>query len=117
MKYNKSEIMKRAWELRKSYRCRSLTFGQCLSRAWDEAKQAAAENAYNGVEFVNGMEITMNDVTCTLNRWTKYGMDRVYINRYGKRDGYVDLVSRKNFGGCNAEYHEKIVAAILTMRF
>lgn len=79
MKYNKSEIMKKAWELKKSYRARSLTFGQCLSRAWDEAKQVAAENAYNGVVFVNGMEITMNGVTRTLNRWTKNGMDRVYI--------------------------------------
>lgn len=117
MKYNRSEIMKRAWELYRTFRRWGDSFGKCLTMAWKEAKQEAADNAYNGVEFANGMEITMNDVTCTLNRWTKCGMDRVYINRNGKRDGYVDLVSRKNFGGSNAEYHEKIVAAILTMRF
>ena len=117
MKYNRSEIMKRAWELYRTYRRWERTFAWCLTKAWAEANQEASENVYNGVDFVNGMEITMNDVTCTLNRWSKYGMDRVYINRNGKRDGYVDLVSRKNFGGSNNEYHEKIVAAILTMRF
>lgn len=117
MKYNKSEIMKRAWKLKKSYNCRSLTFGQCLSRAWDEAKQAAAENAYYGVKFENGMEITMNDVTRTLNRWTKNGMDRVYINYGRKNNGYVDLVSRKAVGTNKYEYLAKIVDAVLSMQF
>lgn len=117
MKYNRSEIMKRAWEIKRSYRARALTFGQCLSRAWDEAKQEVAENAYIGRDFENGMEITMNDVTRTLNRWTKNGMDRVYINSGRKNDGYVDLVSRKIVGGNTYEYLEKIAAAVLTMKF
>ena len=117
MKCNRSEIMKRAWEIKKSYRARSLTFGQCLSRAWDEAKREVGENAYNGVDFVNGMEITMNDVTRTLNRWTKNGMDRVYINYGKKNDGYIDLVSRKIVGGNKYEYLAKIAAAVLSMNF
>lgn len=117
MKYNKSNIMKRAWELKKSYNCRSLTFGECLSRAWDEAKKAVSENAFVGCKFRDGMEITMNGVTRTLNRWTKSGMDRVYINYGRKNDGYVDLVSRKIVGGNKYEYLEKIVAAVLAMKF
>lgn len=117
MKYNKSNIMKRAWEIKKSYTARSLTFGQCLSKAWSEAKTAAAENAYNGVDFVNGMAITMNGVTRTLNRWTKNGMDRVYINYGSKNDGYIDLVSRRIVGGNKYEYLGKIVTAVLAMNF
>lgn len=116
MKYNKSEIMKRAWELKRTFR-NKYTFGQCLYRAWREAKEEAAENAYNGTAFVNGMGITMNGVARTLNRWTKNGMDRVYINYGKKNDGYVDLVSRKLVGGNKCEYLAKIVEAVLSMNF
>ena len=38
MKYNKSEIFKSAWTLRKSDN--SLSFGECLRRAWAKAKAA-----------------------------------------------------------------------------
>ena len=43
MKYNKSQIMKRAWAIRKMSLTwvSSLTFSQCLSRAWEEAKKNA----------------------------------------------------------------------------
>lgn len=119
MKYNRSEIMKRAWELYRTYRRWERSFSWCLTKAWAEAKQEAEDNRYNGVKFANGMEITMNDVTRTLNRWTKNGMDRVYINNGRNGDGYVDLVSRKAVGGKGSgyDYHTKIVAAILTMQF
>ena len=46
MKYNKSEIMKRAWEI-KRYQEKHLvekyreSFGECLKRAWAEAKEKA----------------------------------------------------------------------------
>ena len=115
--YNRSEIMKRAWELYRTYRRWERTFAWCLTKAWTEAKQEASKNAYNGVDFVNGMEITINGVTRTLNRWTKNGMDRVYINYGKKNDGYIDLVSRKIVGGNKYEYLEKIVAAVLSMNF
>lgn len=118
MKYNRSEIMSRAWEIKRSYSARALSFGQCLSRAWDEAKKSVAEGAYFSCKFENGMVITMENITRTLNRWTKNGMDRVYINDGRNADGYVDLVARKSVGGSSKyTYHNKIVAAILSMTF
>lgn len=118
MKYNKSNIMKRAWELKHIYRRHDKSLADCLRMACREAKQEAADHAYDGVKFEDGMTITMDDVTRTLSRWTKYNMDRVYIN-YGdrKNDGYVDLISRKLVGGNKYGYLAKIVAAVLTMQF
>lgn len=118
MKYNKSNIMKRAWELKKLFGEKK-SFSICLRRAWNEAKEEAEANAYNGKDFVDGMEITMNGITRTLNRWTKNGMDRVYINYDRKSDGYVDLIARKAVGGkgFGYDYHKNIVAAILAMNF
>lgn len=45
MKYNKSEIFRNAWKLRKMSMkwVESLSFGECLRRAWAQAKEAAAE--------------------------------------------------------------------------
>lgn len=118
MKYNKSNIMKRAWELKKLFGEKK-SFSICLYRAWNEAKEEAEANYYNCKDFVNGMEITMNGVTRTLNRWTKNGMDRVYINNDRNSDGYVDLIAHKAIGGkgCGYDYHKNIVAAILSMNF
>ena len=44
-KYNLSEIMKKAWTLRKMSLkwVTSLSFGECLRRAWAAAKEAARE--------------------------------------------------------------------------
>lgn len=44
MKYNKSEIFKNAWKLRKMSMkwVQKLSFGECLRRAWAEAKEAVA---------------------------------------------------------------------------
>lgn len=39
-KYNRSEIMKRAWQLKGFWK--SMSFGHCLSRAWSEAKKQVA---------------------------------------------------------------------------
>ena len=41
MKYNKSEIMKAAWTLYRTARkwVNKLSFGECLCRAWDNAKR------------------------------------------------------------------------------
>lgn len=43
MKYNKSEIMKKAWSLRKMSLkwVKPICFGECLRRAWADAKDAA----------------------------------------------------------------------------
>ena len=116
MKYNRSEIMKRAWEVKRIHK---LAFNACLRKAWAEAKKEAEAHAYDGVDFVDGMEITMDGVVRTLNRWTKYGNDRVYINNPNSKsnDGYVDLVARKPVGIRNYDYNRKIAAAILSMKF
>lgn len=116
MKYNKSKIMKRAWELKKSWNCRALTFGQCLKMAWQEAKTEIENNLVPTV-FTNGMEITVDGYTRILNRWTKGSHDRVYINGGGRRgDGWVDVktgVSNTN----NLSYANKMVEKILAMEF
>ena len=45
MKYNKSEIMKKAWSIRKVSMnwVSPLSFADCLRRAWAEAKKAARQ--------------------------------------------------------------------------
>ncbi len=117
MKYNLSDIMSRAWKIKKSYKARRLTFGDCLRKAWDEAKAAAAESAYFGAKFESGMEITMLGITCVLNRWTKHGHDRVYINRNGRSDGYIDLRTGEVYLSNKYLYLSRIADAILSMEF
>lgn len=53
MKYNKSEIMKAAWNLRKMSQkwVNSLSFSECLRRAWANAKKA----------ITNGKKILSDD--------------------------------------------------------
>ena len=100
--YNKSEIMKKAWELFKSA---GWAFSVCLRMSWKFAKEEAAKNApVKEKSFVDGMTIEAMGYEFTLKRWTKHGMDRVYLE--GCRSdgcGYVDLVKRQyhpktNFG-------------------
>lgn len=96
MKYNKSKIMSRAWQLK---RCNSYyTFGKCLHIAWNEAKRAICEaeqqanvEAQKGQIYRKGMEITVNYNTYSLNRWTNYGKDRIYVNRGANSIGYLDV--------------------------
>lgn len=118
-KYNKSEIMRRAWEIRRSYYSRSLTFGECLKRAWAEAKMAVENaKAYAIKKFENGMEITVDGYTRTLSRWTKGGHDRVYINGGSRKgDGYVDLVRKEANLYNSCKYNVKMAEIILAMEF
>lgn len=108
MKYNKSEIMKEAWKLHRSWNTRALTFAQCLTRAWAKAKEAAARAAemlQKTMMFVNGMTIMADGIELTLNRWQKNGMDRIYIND-SKRNtqGYIDIKTGKAYGVRNMPY-------------
>ena len=117
MKYSLSRIMKRAWEMRKSYSCRSLTFGECLRRAWKEAK-AEYQNSPAPEKFENGMEITADGYTRSLSRWSKGDHDRIYINGGSRNgDGYVDLKSRRAFLRGNLAYQVKMAEKILAMAF
>lgn len=121
MKYNLSKIMKSAWEMHRSYSCRKLTFGECLKRAWENAKEemeeAKAIASLSGRKFEDGMEITVCGYTCILSRWTKYNNDRVYLNCKSSRSriGYVDL---KDMTDCTSVFwSHKMAAAIMTMTF
>lgn len=116
-KYNLSKIMKRAWEMKKDYHCRALDFSQCLKKAWDEAKNEY-QNSLVPDKFTDGMEITVDGVTRTLNRWTKGGYDRVYINGgCRKGDGFIDLKNRKAFLNGGLLFQVKMAEKILAMTF
>lgn len=116
-KYNLSNIMKKAWEMKRSYHARALTFAQCLKRAWQEAKNEY-QNSLVPDKFTDGMEITVDGYTRTLSRWTKGGYDRVYINGgCRKGDGFVDLKNKKMFLNGNLAFQAKIAEKILAMQF
>lgn len=97
MKYNKSEIMSKAWKryklhlsVSKGYDREAFTFDFWLHCAWEDAKNEVAlqEVEKNGVEFKNGMTVPFFCRDISLSRWTKYGKDRCYING---SDGWYDI--------------------------
>lgn len=45
MKYNKSEIMKQAWQIKRTWKERK-TFGECLKMSWNMAKEKLTVEAY-----------------------------------------------------------------------
>ncbi|MDE6984125.1 MAG: hypothetical protein K2O99_06240 [Lachnospiraceae bacterium] len=117
MKYNLSQIMKRAWVIRKDYHSRALTFGQCLKKAWEEAKNEYQNNLVPD-KFIDGMEITVDGITRTLKRWTKGEYDRVYINGgCRKGDGFVDLKNKRMFLNGALTWQVKIAEKVLAMSF
>lgn len=65
-KYNKSMIMKRAWEIKKEDDRN--VFSACLKMAWAEAKATPAADRIAELEALG------------FKRWTKGGHDRLYIN-------------------------------------
>lgn len=115
MKYNKSEIMKRAWELvkmshEKQYAGRGVSgigtfkapeirnISECLKQAWSEAKEAAAK-----AEELNALSNSIargtfdhNGHNYLLSLWTNYGKARVYVKRDGQDMGYVDIQTGEN---------------------
>ena len=109
-KYDKSKVMRTAWDIK--YIHDNLTFAQCLRRAWQIIKQAVAN------VFANGMTVMVDGYERTLSRWTKNGMDRVYINGGSRKgDGFVDLVSRRAYLRGNLRYQARIADMILAMQF
>lgn len=56
MKYNKSEIMKSAWALYRKFQkyVGQLSFGECLRRAWAEAKRNA--RVFSGYVSINAVD-------------------------------------------------------------
>ena len=108
MKYNKSEIMKNAWATKKANK--EISFSYCLRRAWASAK--------SGVKFVDHMTFAFGGWEKKLNRWTKYGKDRVYICRENdKSEGYVDLINKTFEMSNRLPGYEEYCKAILAMQF
>lgn len=116
-KYNLSKIMKKAWEIRRNWHSRALTFGECLKKAWSEAKKEY-QNSLVPEKFTDGMEITVDGVTRTLKRWTKAGYDRIYINGgCRKGDGFVDIKNKKAYLNGGLEFQVNLAEKILAMTF
>ena len=100
MKYNKSEIMKAAWNLYRS--CKKdcfceVRFSECLRIAWKEAKKNSAieELIQSHKEFHDGMSVQNSaGFDLELKRWTKNGKDRIYI---GNDCGYYDIKADRFF--------------------
>lgn len=104
MRYNMSEIMKAAWKMKKFFKkFKCITFSECLKKAWAEAKEAASIEEQGSQKFENGMTVCYHyqcDTFFTLNRWTKYGKDRIYVNFCnGKTLFYYDLIGKKAYAG------------------
>lgn len=88
-----------------------------MKRAWAEAK-AEYQNSLVSDKFEDGMEVTVDGYTRTLNRWTKGGYDRVYINGGSHRgDGFVDLKNKRMSLNGNLAYQVKMAEKILAMAF
>lgn len=119
MSYNMSEIMKAAWKKKKTFGS-LYTFSYCLKEAWAKAKEAATIEEYSNREFENGMTVHYDFMyshnVYTLNRWTKYGKDRIYVNfENGKNFGYYDLINKKIWFGnySDNEAHVAFVTKVI----
>ena len=104
-RYNLSRVMTNAWKrykigqkVLKGYDKETNTFSLCLKLAWAKEKEAVAiqEAEQNGIEFKQDMAVDFLGMhTVTLNRWSKYGHDRLYFNGC---TGWYDIV-KKEFHG------------------
>lgn len=69
------------------------------------------------MKFTNGMEITTTSGhTRVLNRWTKAGKDRIYINGGSRNgDGFVDLINKTYHLNGGLKYQVEIAEMVLEM--
>lgn len=84
-KYNLSEIMKKAWEIYRKFKtfAHPLSFGECLKRAWDDAKKAltaVVEITLGTVKAAADKLVASGEyeeISCR--EWNGYGKSRIYI--------------------------------------
>lgn len=95
MKYNKSEIMKAAWNLYKQAQkwVSKLSFSVCLHRAWESAKNAIASAqklAKGCTKMVNGVELSIHHAFSLSGRegWVITG-NTFYARKEIKRAGFT----------------------------
>lgn len=90
MKYNKQEIMKRAWELKKTT---DNTFSVCLKRSWAEAKRTEEKSEKALLierldflaDYANKLE-NGYQYNAYISDWENYGKSRTYFAIYEKCD-------------------------------
>jgi len=115
----KRDVMKRAHEIARlmvgDYAAR-MSYG--LRKAWEEARGAVA------YEVAGRGEIVVRAAGCLparlrLNRWTKYGKDRLYVSelraRVEKKYGYLDLLTWRfvwEMPYTNPRFHAAVEAAV-----
>ena len=87
-------IMKRAHELAKKmegdYTAR---LALALRQAWREARQPKELAREVTFKFDTGKQV--ETIRLNLNRWTKYGKDRIYVNEGRKKVGFLNLQNGK----------------------
>lgn len=82
-KFNLSEIMKKAWEIRKAD---DMNMSAALKKSWALAK-ASSKPVFDGHVEMDGF---------TFNLWEKHGLRRIYINNFTGRNksnagGYINI--------------------------
>lgn len=116
MKYNKREIMKRAWELkdanvkkfgfvRTEYnRTNFRTFGECLKEAWDEAKYEMkldeireANRKRREAEAEKAASNSGSEIAYTIPNWLAYEKDIMGIRPTNVRKSDVERETAKAF--------------------
>lgn len=103
MKYNLSEIMNRAWEIKRTadrqernsllnhnvfrdlYESEKAVFSECLKMAWEEAKRAPQKAAELGISLEEAKKIVEKETelvkhagNVTWRIWDNYGKKRAY---------------------------------------
>ena len=118
MKYNRSEIMRRAWSLynmsKQLVSAYAKTFGECLRRAWSEAKDAikqAAEMAKTGLRRMSYHEYKLNYADCktvegSYDKRTKTIEVMTKVGKYGEikhnHSGLCPIGGTYCYGDCMA---------------
>ena len=96
MKYNKSEIMKAAWNgYRAMKQVHGYTFGMALKHAWmmakknaDKAEAEASKKAFDGFAVVNGYTFRLWEKEVAPRKTIR----RIYINSgNSNKGGFIDL--------------------------
>lgn len=109
MKYNRSNIMKKAWELFRGKLNRS-SFGTCLMMAWKIAKAAAERETFTGKKAINMMGYTFN-------YWRGGNNRRVYINGTRTYGAFIDLNTMKPMISCKANSYLIIAAECFMAKY
>lgn len=109
MKYNRREIMKKAWSLFRGKLNRN-SFGTCLSMAWRIAKAGTEREFFTGKKAVSLMGYSFNF-------WKGGNNRRVYINGTRTYGAYIDLNTMKPIMSTKASTYLIIAAECFLAKY